>query len=147
MNILKTLGIALLVGSFATIAAADIDFSQSGMAVTEGGHAYAKVKKADRVDGVLHVEIEFVTDYQGYSGETLYQALAEGAIFIRAGDATYPPIDSAAVPDKLQLTFNYNPEASARVGRWKADFVAPASDAAELVMPGIAPIPLAIRDR
>ncbi|MFG6667540.1 hypothetical protein ACGK9R_10565 [Halomonas sp. HNIBRBA4712] len=40
-------------------------------ALTAGGHAYAEPYRAIRKEGVLHVEVRFLTDYPGYSGELI----------------------------------------------------------------------------
>ena len=126
-------------------------------ALTAGGHAWAEVRKATRKDGVLHVEVQFLTDYAGYSGEKLYDAIPadelDASVYVSAGDQTFPLWREggvAALPDRLELAFNYDPGRNPRVGRWEADFVAPGDDVAEVVLhlPNVAPVgPFPVRDR
>lgn len=124
---------------------------------TASGHAYAEPYKAVRKEGVLHIEVRFVTDYPGYSGELIYENIPleriDGLIYTEFGDQSFSLLrenGGVVAPDSLHLSFNYEPEKNPRVGTWKADFVAPMHDVNEvmLFMPNVAPIgPIAIRDR
>lgn len=126
-------------------------------APTASGHAYAEPYKAIRKDGVLHIEVRFVTDYPGYSGELIYEDIPleriDGLIYAEFGDQSFSLLreeGSVVAPDNLHLGFNYDPSKNPRVGSWKADFVAPMHDVNEVTiyMPNVAPIgPIAIRDR
>lgn len=126
-------------------------------APTASGHAYAEPYKAIRKDDVLHIEVRFVTDYPGYSGELIYEDIPleriDGQIYAEFGDQSFSLLrkeGGVVVPDSLHLGFNYEPSKKPRVGSWKADFVAPMHDVNEvmLFMPNVAPIgPIAIQDR
>lgn len=126
-------------------------------APTASGHAYAEPYKAVRKEGVLHIEVRFVTDYPGYSGEIIYDDIPldriDGQIYAEFGDQSFSLLreDGGVVaPDNLRLSFNDEPDKNPRVGTWKADFVAPMHDVNEvmLFMPNVAPIgPIVIRDR
>ncbi|MBZ5488947.1 hypothetical protein HW452_15590 [Halomonas aquamarina] len=126
-------------------------------APTASGHAYAEPYKAVRKNGVLHVEVRFVTDYAGYSGELIYEDIPleriDGLIYAEFGDQSFSLLredGDVVAPDNLHLGFNYDPSRNPRVGSWKADFVAPMHDINEVTifMPNVAPIgPIKIRDR
>ena len=130
---------------------------EDGRALTAGGHAWAEVRKATRKDGVLHVEVQFLTDYSGYSGEKIYDAIPadrlDASVYVSAGDQTFPLWREggvAALPDRLELAFNYDPGRNPRVGKWAGDFVAPGADVSEVVLhlPNVAPLgPFPVRDR
>lgn len=113
---------ALLAAFWAFCAApSSLSAEEEGKALTAGGHAWAEVRRALVKDGMLHLELRFLTDYVGYSGEKIYEGIP---------------------PEKLELSFNYDPQRNPRVGEWRADFVAPEQDVAEawLHMPNMAPI-------
>lgn len=124
---------------------------------TASGHAYAEPYRAVRKEGVLHVELRFVTDYAGYSGELIYKDIPleriDGLIYAEFGDQSFSLLREkgrVVAPNSLRLGFNYDPERNPRVGAWQADFVAPQHDVDEITifMPNVAPIgPIAIRDR
>lgn len=126
-------------------------------APTASGYAYAEPYKAVRKDGVLHIEVRFVTDYPGYSGELIYEDIPleriDGVIYAEFGDQSFSLLrddGDVVAPASLHLGFNYDPSKNPRVGSWKADFVAPMHDVNEVTifMPNVAPIgPIAIRDR
>ncbi|ADO42421.1 hypothetical protein [Ketogulonicigenium vulgare] len=157
MNIVTSfaLSLALAVGLGGAAARAQVGMQQT-MAPTASGYAYANIKKADRSVGVLHIEVEFITDMQGYSGELIYGPIPatdlDSTIYLQAGDAHLPLIrvDGVAnIHDTMQLAFNYNPNRNPRVGRWQGDFIAPEGAApVYLILPNVAPIgPITIRDR
>ncbi|MFC0219590.1 hypothetical protein ACFFJ7_14420 [Pseudochelatococcus lubricantis] len=120
--------------------------------LTASGKAWATVRKAVRQGDTVAVELRFETDYAGYSGETIYEKVADGAIYLSAGDTRFPLLrenDKPAAPDELKLKFNYDPTKNPRVGDWKARFAAPPADAANvtLTLPNVAPIgPITIRN-
>ncbi|MCB8890180.1 hypothetical protein [Vreelandella malpeensis] len=126
-------------------------------APTASGHAYAEPYRAVRKEGVLHIEVRFLTDYPGYSGELIYENIPleriDGLIYAEFGDQSFSLLrkqGDVVAPKSLRLGFNYDPERNPRVGSWKADFVAPLHDVNEvtLFMPNVAPIgPIPIRDR
>ncbi|MGV6871764.1 hypothetical protein ACUSIJ_03610 [Pseudochelatococcus sp. B33] len=123
--------------------------------LTKSGKAWATVRKAVRQDNTVAIELRFETDYEGYSGETIYEKLSadamDDAIYLTAGDKRYPlhrENGKAAAPGALKLTFNYDPKKNPRVGDWKAQFDAPPAEAAEvtLTLPNVAPIgPIAVK--
>lgn len=116
----------------------------SDLPATAGGHAHAELRHADRKDGTLTVEVRFLTDYEGYSGETLYET-PEG-VHVEANGTSYPLVSA---PESFELKFNYDPARNPRVGEWEAEFEAPPADVTEavLIIPNVDPIPLRIRDR
>lgn len=122
---------------------------------TASEKAWANVRKATRQGDAVLVELRFETDYEGYSGETIYEKLADGAIddaiYLTAGGQRFPLLrddGKVAAPAELKLTFNYDPGRNPRVGDWKARFVAPPADAKDvmLTLPNVAPIgPITIK--
>ncbi|MGI6245587.1 MAG: hypothetical protein ACOYJQ_07445 [Pseudochelatococcus sp.] len=120
---------------------------------TESGKAWATVRKAVRQGDVVSVELRFETDYEGYSGETIYEKPADDAIYLTAGGKRFPLLQEdgkLAAPAELKLKFNYDPGKNPRVGDWKARFSAPPADAADvmLTLPKVAPIgPITIREQ
>ncbi|MBE0404023.1 hypothetical protein CZ787_17820 [Halomonas citrativorans] len=153
MKLRNTLSLLLLT----TLASTPAFALNAERAPTASGHAYAEPYKAVRKEGVLHIEVRFVTDYPGYSGEIIYEDIPldriDGQIYAEFGDQSFSLLreDGGVVaPDNLRLSFNYEPDKNPRVGTWKADFVAPMHDVNEvmLFMPNVAPIgPIVIRDR
>lgn len=117
--------------------------------MTQSDKAWATVRKAVRQGDVVSIELRFETDYPGYSGETIYEKLDDGAIdnviYLSAGDQRFPlhrTDGKVAAPAELKLKFNYNPDKNPRVGDWKAQFDAPPADAGDimLTLPNVAPI-------
>ncbi|WP_172118297.1 hypothetical protein [Halomonas hibernica] len=153
MNLRNTLSLLLMT----TLASTPAFALNAERAPTASGHAYAEPYKAVRKEGVLHIEVRFVTDYPGYSGEIIYDDIPldriDGQIYAEFGDQSFSLLreDGGVVaPDNLRLSFNDEPDKNPRVGTWKADFVAPMHDVNEvmLFMPNVAPIgPIVIRDR
>lgn len=153
MKLRNTLSLLLLT----TLASTPAFALNAERAPTASGHAYAEPYKAVRKEGVLHIEVRFVTDYPGYSGEIIYDDIPldriDGQIYAEFGDQSFSLLreDGGVVaPDNLRLSFNDEPDKNPRVGTWKADFVAPMHDVNEvmLFMPNVAPIgPIVIRDR
>lgn len=153
MKLRNTLSLLLLT----TLASTPAFALNAERAPTASGHAYAEPYKAVRKEGVLHIEVRFVTDYPGYSGEIIYDDIPldriDGQIYAEFGDQSFSLLreDGGVVaPDSLRLSFNDEPDKNPRVGTWKADFVAPMHDVNEvmLFMPNVAPIgPIVIRDR
>lgn len=120
------------------VGAALADEAGADKAHTSSGHAWAEVRRATVKDDVLHVEVYFLTDYVGYSGEKIYENIPadrlNASIYVMKGDQTFPlwlKDGQPAMPDKLELTFNYDPQRNPRVGKWQADFVAPGHDVKE----------------
>ncbi|MBE0463046.1 MAG: hypothetical protein ACTIDY_10130 [Halomonadaceae bacterium] len=154
---LRTTFLSLSCLMLAAVASSPALALNAEQAPTASGHAYAEPYKAVRKDGVLHIEVRFVTDYPGYSGELIYEDIPleriDGQIYAEFGDQSFSLLrqDGGVVaPDNLHLGFNYDPSKNPRVGSWKADFVAPMHDVNEVTifMPNVAPIgPIAIRDR
>lgn len=153
MKLRNTLSLLLMT----TLASTPAFALNAERAPTASGHAYAEPYKAVRKEGVLHIEVRFVTDYPGYSGEIIYDDIPldriDGQIYAEFGDQSFSLLreDGGVVaPDSLRLSFNDEPDKNPRVGTWKADFVAPMHDVNEvmLFMPNVAPIgPIVIRDR
>ncbi|MGP9798930.1 hypothetical protein ACT3UJ_16425 [Halomonas sp. 86] len=153
MKLRNTLSLLLMT----TLASTPAFALNAERAPTASGHAYAEPYKAVRKEGVLHIEVRFVTDYPGYSGEIIYDDIPldriDGQIYAEFGDQSFSLLreDGGVVaPDNLRLSFNDEPDKNPRVGTWKADFVAPMHDVNEvmLFMPNVAPIgPIVIRDR
>lgn len=154
---LRTTLLNLFLMMLAALASLPVLALNAERAPTASGHAYAEPYKAVRKDGVLHIEVRFVTDYPGYSGELIYEDIPleriDGLIYAEFGDQSFSLLrkdGGVVVPDNLHLGFNYDPSKNPRVGSWKADFVAPMHDVNEVTifMPNVAPIgPIAIRDR
>ncbi|RWR05810.1 hypothetical protein [Paenirhodobacter populi] len=124
------------------------------MPATASAKAHADLRRAVRADGKLTVEVRFLTDFAGYSGEKIYTDLDETAVHVDAGGQRYPLLRDAAgkpmAPQALELKFNYDPAKNPRVGSWKAVFVAPPAGVNEavLILPNVAPIgPFPITDR
>lgn len=146
----------LLLLLLATLASTPTFAHSAERAPTASGNAYAEPYKAIRKDGVLHIEVRFVTDYPGYSGELIYEDIPleriDGQIYTEFGDQSFSLLrenGGVVAPDSLHLSFN-DSENSSRVGFWKADFVAPLHDVHQvtLFMPNVAPIgPIVIQDR
>lgn len=119
--------------------------------VTASGHAHAETRRAMREDGLLSVELRFLTDYAGYSGEEIYTST--DGVYVEAGGQRYPlaPDEEGHLqaPEHLELKFNYDPEKNPRVGSWKGTFTAPPAEVTEavLILPNLAPVPLTIKDR
>lgn len=153
MKLRTTLSLLLL----ATLVSTPTFALNAERAPTASGHAYAEPYKAVRKEGVLHIEVRFVTDYPGYSGELIYEDIPleriDGLIYTEFGDQSFSLLrenGGVVAPDSLHLSFNYEPDKNPRVGTWKADFVAPMHDVNEvmLFMPNVGPIgPITIRDR
>lgn len=124
---------------------------------TESGKAWATVRKAVRQGDTVSVELRFETDYEGYSGETIYEKLADGAIddaiYLSSGGKRFPlhrENGKVAAPAELKLKFNYDPKKNPRVGDWKAQFAAPPADAVDvtLTLPNVAPVgPITIKEQ
>ncbi|MBJ3777329.1 hypothetical protein [Acuticoccus mangrovi] len=154
MKILQRLALAALLGAVAT--PASHAFDAAALPQTASGHAYAEVRRAVRKADALTIELRFVTDEAGYSGEAIYADLDEaslGAIHVEAGGRRYDLARDAAgkprAPTALELTFNYDPSKNPRVGSWKGVFSAPPGDVvdATLFLPNVAVIgPFAISD-
>ncbi|MGO2149256.1 hypothetical protein [Halomonas sp.] len=68
MKLHNTLSLLLMT----TLASTSAFALNAERAPTASGHAYAEPYKAVRKEGVLHIEVRFVTDYPGYSGEIIY---------------------------------------------------------------------------
>lgn len=130
--------------SFAvTSALADDDYSD--LPQTPSTHAYAELRDADREDGKLSIEVRFLTDRSGYSGETIYRDLADATstIYVEAGGKKYSLVnDEDGKPDadeRLELQFNYDPDKNPRVGSWEGVFEAPPAEVTEatLILPNV----------
>lgn len=154
---LKTLLMALALAA-APAAPALADAAQtSENAMTASGHAWAEVRRAVARDGVLHIKVQFLTDYGGYSGEVIYESIPpedlNEQIHVINGDQTFPlwlEDGEADIPGKLELSFNYDPQRNPRVGKWEGNFISPGPDVTEayLQLPNVALIgPFKIKHR
>lgn len=121
---------------------------------TASTKAHAELRRAVREEGKLTVEVRFLTDFAGYSGEKIYTDLDEAAVHVDAGGQSYALLRDASgtpmAPKALELKFNYDPARNPRVGSWKAVFAAPPAGVNEavLILPNVAPIgPFPITDR
>lgn len=151
MKPVLSLMLAALIGLAAPATQAATDLAT--LPQTASHKAYAELRKAQRKDGLLTIELRFLTDYAGYSGEVIYPELADAEIFVETDSARFALAKDDAgktiAPDALQLKFNYDPAKNPRVGTWKATFEAPPADVMQgrLILPNIAPIPFQIKDR
>lgn len=78
MKLTAILTTALLSGGLVlspTLAPADevLSAEAAEKPLTAGGHAWADMRRAAVRDGILHLEVQFLTDYVGYSGEKIYE--------------------------------------------------------------------------
>lgn len=107
---------------------------------TPHGDAVAKVLKAVRENGVLHVELRFEATSEPFGGEIVYRDVKPeqwaSAFHVDAGDQRFALLrDSAgtpAAPAELRLNFSYDITKNPRVGAWKGDFAAPPAAVKEI---------------
>ena len=136
----------LLIALFLTAGTATAPaIAQDTRAATASGQAWAEVSRAVSQDGILHVELRFLTDRPAYPGERIYDDIPadrlNAMIYVMKGDQSFPlwlEDGKAMVPDRLELRAGDGPQ----VGHWQADFVAPHHDVTEafLHLPNLAPV-------
>lgn len=150
---LKTLTVAALLAFVSAPVAAVAEADMAALPASASGKAHAQLRKADLKDGKLTVELRFLTDYAGYSGEEIYADAAKADIHVEADGKSFPLAKDDAgkpmAPAQLMLKFNYDPGKNPRVGTWKGTFDAPPAgrETATLVMPNFAPVSLKIKNR